>query len=89
MSLLNKKTEAISDTCRFLIRQTILRHGVYVGKKKKSVLDGKEIEIPDLADHELNPQITLTLQFHFYLWRYLNEVVNNYDSFALGYMDLL
>ena len=58
-------------------------------KKKKSVLDGKEIETSDLAAHELNPQITLTLQFHSYLRRYLNEVVNNYDSFALEYMDLL
>ena len=58
-------------------------------KKKKNVLDGKEMEIPDLAAHELNPQITFTLQFHSCLWRYLNEVVNDYDSFALGYVDLL
>ena len=89
MPLLSKKGEAISYTCRLLIRQNISRHRVYVGKIIKNVPDRKEIGIPGLTAHELNPQIAFTLRFHPCLRRCLNAVVNHYDSFTLGYVDLL
>ena len=89
MPLLSKKGEAISYTCRLLIRQNISRRRVYVGKIIKNVPDRKEIGIPGLTAHELNPQIAFTLRFHPCLRRCLNAVVNHYDSFTLGYVDLL